>query len=214
MVDLRTANSAASTRLSRHINRKPASNIYHAVRLAEAIGTPLTHLFTVNFSKTNCLANFTSAAWQRLLARHFTPWIRRPPKEVTVTASEPAYVWVLENSGDLGLHWLVHVPHQRLADLETKLPGWLSTVGATPIEPAAIDVRTATSPRGAAYYLLKGTNPVYAAGLGVQPIPQGEVVGKRSGFSRSLGPSRKLALRAAGQYSRRRYVSWSAAPGH
>lgn len=212
MVDLRTANSSASTRPSRHINRKPATNIYHAVRLAEVIGTPLTHLITINFSKTTCLANVASTAWQRLLARHFTPWIRRPPKGHTATTSEPAYVWVLENSGDLGLHWLVHVPHQRLADLEAKLPGWLSTVGATLTEPAAIDVRAATNPRGAAYYLLKGTNPVYAAGLGVQAISQGEVVGKRSGFSRSLGPSRKLALRAVGQYSRRRYLSWPPTP--
>jgi hypothetical protein len=210
MVDLRTANTAASTRVSRHINRKPASNLYHAVRIAEAIGTPLSHLATVNFSKTLCQADNASLAWQRLLARHFAPWIRRPPKGLVTRPTEPTYVWVLENTGDLALHWLVHVPDQRFCDFHEKLPGWLTTVGVIPTDVGAIDVREANNPRGAGYYLLKGVNPVYAAGLGVTPIPQGSVIGKRSGFSRSLGPSRKLALRASGLYSRRRYVDWSA----
>lgn len=213
MVDLRTANSAASSRVSCHINRKPASNLYHAIRIAEAIGTPLTNLVTVNFSKTDCLAQNASLTWQRLLARHFAPWIRRPPKILATAHREPTYVWVIENTSALALHWLVHVPDQRLADLEIKLPGWLTTAGARPIETGAIDIRAAKNPRGAGYYLLKGVNPVYASGLGVTPIPQGAIIGKRSGFSRSLGPNRKLALRAAGRYSRRRYISWPSAPG-
>jgi hypothetical protein len=211
MVDLRTANIAASSRPSRHINRKPASNLYHAIRVAEAIGTPLTLFVTVNFSKTGCQAEHASSAWQRLLARHFAPWTRRPPKGLSVAPTEPAYVWVLENAGGLALHWLVHVPNHRLPDFQVKLERWLANVGAAPTDAGAIDIRDAKNPRGAGYYLLKGTNPVYASGFGVTPIPQGSVIGKRSGFSRSLGPSRKLALRAAGQYSRRRYVDWSAA---
>jgi hypothetical protein len=214
MVELRTANSAASTRLSRHINRKPAANIYHAARIAEVLGTPLDHFVTINFTKTSCIPGKASGTWQRLLARHFAPWLRRPPKNTRCTATEPAYVWVLENAGGLALHWLLHIPAQRSHDLETKLPDWLSTVGATPLEQGAIDIRPVGKPRGAVAYMLKGTNPVYSAGLGVRHIPQGEIVGKRSGFSKSLGPSRKLALRAAGRYSRRRYVSWSPGTEH
>jgi hypothetical protein len=212
MVDLRTANLASSSRHSRHINRKPASNLYHAIRIADVLGTPLNHLVTVNFDKTECRQENASSTWQRLLARHFAPWTRRPPKDVTVPVEEPAYVWVLENAGGLALHWLVHVPNQRFSDFSAKLENWLTTVGATPTDTGAIDIRNAKNPRGAGYYLLKGVNPAYAGGFGVMPIPQGNVIGKRSGFSRSLGPSRKLALRAAGQYSRRRYVDWSAAP--
>lgn len=110
MVELRTANLAASARVSRHINRKPAANIYHAARLAEVIGTPLDHFITVSFTQTTCTPGQESGTWQRLLARHFAPWLRRPPRDAKVAAVEPAYIWVLENAGGLALHWLVHIP--------------------------------------------------------------------------------------------------------
>ncbi|SDR59313.1 hypothetical protein SAMN05519103_06389 [Rhizobiales bacterium GAS113] len=48
--------------------------------------------------------------------------------------------------------------------------------------------------KGSGKYLLKGTNPVYAGWYGVNHVYQGIVHGKRSGFSRSLGPTVRKRL--------------------
>lgn len=47
--------------------------------------------------------------------------------------------------------------------------------------------------------MLKGIDPLYGEIYRIRPSDQGEVVGNRSNFSRSLGPSVKKALQAAGQ---------------
>jgi hypothetical protein len=55
---------------------------------------------------------------------------------------------------------------------------------------------------GATRYMLKGINPAWGPHLEVKPVPQGEIVGKRSGFSRNLGP----AARKNGGYRPKRHL--------
>ena len=209
MVELSTTLSPAQARISQHINRKPASNIYHAPRIAQIIGANLNTFVTINFTETDCPPELVSARWQRLRARFFAPWIRRPPRRLRRLPDICAYVWTLENRGAVALHWLVHVPPDRLADFKTRISLWLKAVGIKTLYENAIDINdNLYSARGLVLYMLKGTNPIYAPGLGVNPSPQGLVYGQRSGFSESLGPSKKAALREAGRYPRRRFCVW------
>ena len=64
---------------------------------------------------------------------------------------------------------------------------------------AAIHTRKAPTPRGAVKYLIKGIDPFYAEVYRIRHSDQGEIVGNRSNFSRSLGPSIKRALQAEGR---------------
>jgi hypothetical protein len=209
MVELETTFSGARTRVSQHINRKPASNIYHAIRIAEAIGASLNTYVTINFTETDCAPETASFRWQRLRRHFFAPWARRPPRRLKRRADKCAYVWTLENSGALALHWLVHIPPDRLTEFKSCLPAWLANVGARPLHTSTIDINDKPySMRGLGRYILKGINPVYAPTLGIEHRPQGLVHGQRSGFSRSLGPSVKAALREVGRYPRRRYCVW------
>ena len=154
-------------RLSHHIRRQQATNIKPAIRLAEKRETPLNHFVTINFTHLEC---DESAKEKRRAA---------------------AFVWVIENGGGhLAAHWLVHVPDSRRADFEARLLGWVSKeTGVADIEGTALDVKFARTPLGAGKYMMKGIDPAFAAFYGITHVPQGQVHGKRCGFSQSLGPS-------------------------
>lgn len=201
MAVVSTKYGVGSTRITRQINRKPASHIHHAIRIAEAIGRPLTHFVTINFSHTRCPAELVSPSFERLRNDRFGPWIRRAPRRTPSAASPPTYVWVIENKdGIMNVHWLVHIPENRLAAFKTKLPKWLMNVTGAIIQDGAIDIRPITNFVGLSRYILKGTDPAWAAFYGAIHIDQGEVHGKRSGYSENTGPTAKQRLREAGQY--------------
>jgi hypothetical protein len=207
MVEIPTTLSAPKKyRVTHHINRKPAGNLYHAVRIAEAVGTPLNTFVTINFALTDCPPLDVSDRFEALRCDHFGPWSRRPPRKLKRERDPCAYVWVLENAGGcVNLHWLVHVPADRNADFANRLLWkWLPAIGVQITDAAAVLIEPATKPKVLAYYLLEGINPPYAGFYGVKfPSPQGSIIGKRSGFSRSLGPTVKERLRFEGQYRRR-----------
>lgn len=197
MVDFPTALRAPGPlRRTRHIGRKPASNLWHAFNVARQIGRPFTHFVTVNFHHTNCIPEVVSSQFRRALDAFFGPWWRRPPKQQQSGKPGPyAFAWVVENtSGHPAVHWAVHLPRQRLADFMTRLPRWIATVADGITSPEAIDVRPIRNP-GVRRYMLKGADPAYAAFCKIDPVPQGEVIGKRSGFSRSVGPAARRRLR-------------------
>ena len=75
--------------------------------------------------------------------------------------------------------------------------------------PAAIKHRRIYRVVGAKRYILKGMDPHFARIWKIRPSPQGNIVGRRSGFSRSLGP----AARRAVDYRPQRYQAgqWAAA---
>jgi hypothetical protein len=215
MVEISTTHRGLSrSRTSRHINRKPASNLYHAVRIAQTSGTPLNYLVTFNFGLTDCPPDYESEVFEALRADYFGPWIRRPPRALKRRRDPCAYVWVLENHGGcVHLHWAVHIPKDRISDFKSRLELWIPQLGLNIHSPNALQLKRAHKPLLLAYYLLKGINPPYADFYGVKfHSPQGIIVGKRSGFSRSLGPTMKSRLRAAGRYTRRPYVKWPIVP--
>jgi hypothetical protein len=174
------------------IGRKPAANLHHATRLAERIGYPLNQFVTINYSKTPCDANDTSACFRQLLASWFARWLRRHPKNQK--ACPPTYVWAFEAAGgQLAVHWLVHIPRGFIREFWRMLPQWVEATAGTIEGPGAIKHRRIYNITGLKRYVLKGMDPHFARAWQIRPSPQGLVIGKRSGFSRNLGPAARRA---------------------
>lgn len=208
MADIATTYGASGRRSSRHINRKPASNLHHAVRLADVIRLPLTHLVTLDFSGMPDGVEWATARFQRLVSGSFTPWLTRPGTRRGVAPCKPTYIWVAEGkAGTVHVHWLVHIPPARLLEFEACIRAWMEKAVGQPVADDAVHILRADTPKALSKYLLKGIDPLYAAFYGVRHEPQGLVCGKRSGFSRNLGPSVKRRLRGEGQYRHARRMS-------
>jgi hypothetical protein len=180
--------NGGSHRLTRHINRRPAVNIHHATRMSLRIGLPLNKMVTINLGLAGCEPDKAGHAFRKLLTHRFAPWLRRTAAKVE--SVPPTYVWTMEAAGSqLAVHWLVHVPVGLQRVFRHKITDWLqSLVGAAP-PASAVDVRAIHNLIGARRYILKGIDPAWAAHLAVRPVDQGSVVGKRSGFSKNLGPA-------------------------
>ena len=199
MVEIPTKHGGPRERRhSRHIQRKPASNLHHAVKVAARIGRPLNQFVTLSYAHTTCAPEEVSERFERLRQNHFGPWLRRPPRGVKEPCGPAAYVWVIEATNGIAVHWLVHVPATRLTDFKKRLPRWLkATAGEPTCDASAVHMRPAYNPMGAKLYMLKGMDETVAKSWGIRPVPQGIIHGKRSGFSRSLGPTarRKIGYR-------------------
>lgn len=205
MAAVSTTYGAGASRVSHYINRKPASHLYHAVRIAAAIGLPLTHFVTINFDHTACSPEEVSRRFETMRASRFGPWIRRAPRNAAAESCPPTYVWVIENAGGaVHVHWLLHIPANRVDAFKAKLPKWLEAITDASIASGAIDIRPSDNPLGVGQYMLKGIDPVWAKFYGASHRQQGKVHGKRSGYSRNLGPTEKKRLREAGQYRKAR----------
>lgn len=191
--------NGGSERTSCHIKRRPAVNIHHATRYAQRLGLPLNRAVTINFDLTECNPARASHAFRKLLTQRFAPWLRRS-RDVRKHVP-PTYVWTLEcPRGHTGVHWLVHVPRRMYGAFNQRLTEWLTSLLGAPPEPGAIKIQRIRNMIGLRHYVLKGTEPIWAAHLGVRHVDQGMTVGKRSGFSRNLGP----AARKRGGYKPRR----------
>lgn len=178
-------------RQSHFIRRQQATNFAPAIRLAEKIGLPLNRFITINFTHTECTEDAVSVAFAQLRSNHFGPWLRRPSRKSRAQPTRAAFIWVIENTNaHVAVHWLVHVPDNRLADLQARLPIWLAKVtGGLHCAESAINIKPAHTPLGARKYMLKGIDPAFADFYRIQHIPQGLVYGKRCGFSQNLGPT-------------------------
>lgn len=188
-----------SDRVTHFIRRYPAVNIHHATRFAERIGLPLNRFVTINFSKTDCPSNRTSASFRKLLTQRFAPWLRRSSEAVQDVP--PTYVWTIEGAGgQAAVHWLVHVPKGMYRVFEKRLTDWLGSVTGARPEARAVRIKAIHNLVGLKRYVLKGTEPIWAKHLAVRHVDQGVVIGKRSGFSKNLGP----AARARGGYMPKR----------
>ena len=154
---------------------------------------------TVNFAKTDCPEALVSERFERLRDNHFGPWLRRCGKAGTKQAP-PAFIWVIENAGGcLNAHWLVHIPAGRVQDFQKRLIAWIEKVAGQIHCETALHFRYANTPRGAVKYMNKGIDPVYAELYRIDHSDQGKVVGKRSGFSRCLGPAMRKRLQGEGR---------------
>lgn len=191
-------------RLTRHIRRKPASNLHHAIRVADALRLPLNTFATINVSMTSCPDEEASFVFARLRNGYFSHWARRPTKTMITSGSvafSPAFVWVIEAAGGVtAAHWLLHVPEGRREDFEIRLATWVKTVIGKAENERALEIKDAPHPKGLGRYMLKGMEEAFAPFYGITFKDQGIVHGRRSGYSLNLGPSAKRRLRNEGDY--------------
>lgn len=189
-------------RATRYIRRKPASNLYHAIRIAERLGHTFSHFVTINFTLIECPDDEVSQAFRWLRAR-WADWMRRPSRRGQHQPCKPADAWTIEAKGGvLAAHWLIHLPEGRIEDCKARLDVWISQLAGGTFPDNTVRVDVIYSARGLGRYVLKAIDPVYAAKYGVQPEDQGVVIDKRSGFSQRLGPTVKKQMRDAGTYPR------------
>lgn len=175
-------------RVSHHINRHPAVNIHHATKYCDCIGLPLNLFVTINFTCAGCSSERASELLRKMISQRFAPWLRRTASNVSEVP--PTYVWTMEAAGgQLAAHILVHIPKELAKEFEARIRDWLlKLLGYSSLDPAVVRIKPIYGLIGARRYILKGTSPVWARHLGVDPVSQGIVIGKRSGFSRNLGP--------------------------
>jgi hypothetical protein len=183
------------------INRKPAANLHHATRFASRINVPLNTMVTINFSQLGICSKEVSAVFQKIISQRFSPWLRRNPQ--TVTTIPPTYVWTLEaaNKQD-AVHWVLHVPPTMSGEFTTAIKSWVREIATENPCGQAVKIDPVKNIVGLKRYILKGTEPHYAKMIQIEPVDQGIVFGKRSGFSRNLGP---MARKRNGYKSRQFY---------
>ena len=179
--------NTGSKRISTHINRRPAVNIHHARRCATAWGCPLNTHVSLNLSQCGFSENEAVQVFRKLISERFSPWPRR--NAVNDNGLSPTYVWAIEAPhGKVGSHWLLHLPDHLIPAFSRRILSWLEGLGAI-LTPTAVLITKVHNPIGLSRYILKGIDTVWAKHLAVIPVPQGQVIGKRSGFSRNLGPT-------------------------
>jgi hypothetical protein len=212
---------------SNHISLRTASNLHHATRFAgnhvyereakrynqgpkqPSLDLPLTDHVTINFTLLGRSPDEVALIFQVLRAQRFAVWLRRHPKNIKKVAA--TYVWVQEGaSKQAAIHWAVHIPPELRQDFLRLLPFWIASVvdaassktkrvsAVAPVQVGVVKVTKIYNMTGLKRYLLKGMDPVYAPLYKIKHIPQGRVVGRRSGFSQNLGPA---ARKAAGYKS-------------
>jgi hypothetical protein len=175
-------------RRSRHINRYPAVNIHHARRFSERAGMPFNWMVTINFGLGGIGPEDASHILQKLLAQRFAPWLRR--SAANDNNLKPTYAWSLEAPyGSVSAHLLVHLPRSLAREFRERCKVWLEALAGTIVPLQAFDMRPVYNRIGATRYILKGIKPEWGNHLAINPISQGEIIGKRTGFSRNLGPA-------------------------
>jgi hypothetical protein len=155
---------------------------------------------TINLGLLGCEPDEAGLRFRTLLAQRFAPWLRRTGSNLKGIG--PTYVWTMEAAGNqTAAHWLVHIPAPMTKAFHAKLDEWLASIAGGEVDTGAANLKPIYNLTGIRRYILKGVDPAWAKHLGVQHVPQGEVIGKRSGFSRNLGP----AARKRGGYRPRRF---------
>ena len=177
-----------SKRESEHINYRPAVNLHHATRFSEAINLPLNEFATINYSHTACSLDDASERFRKMIKERFARWLKRMAKRGRIIP--PTYVWTFENrGGETAVHWLIHIPEDLKNEFRRLLPRWIEETAGPDRTGTAIKCKPIFNLIGLRLYILKGVKKGDAASLGVTHVPQGKIIGKRSGFSRNLGPA-------------------------
>lgn len=196
---------------------KATQTLYYAATQAERVGLPFNAHVTINFAGTRCDPREAPLAFARLRGNFHQKWAARLGGGYAHTAT---WLYVFENVRDkvpfltmapgdphnVHVHWLLHVPATARHDFEMALSEWVETVTGGIVEPTAILVTypDAADVENVSAYLRKGTAPPWAAMYCAVAEPQGIIVGgRRSGTSRNLGRTARMAADRAHGINRR-----------
>lgn len=94
----------------------------------------------------------------------------------------------------MAVHWAVHIPRGLVREFRRSLPQWIAATVGGPVSHDTVKHRPIYNVTGLKRYVLKGMDPHFAPLWKICPVPQGLIVGKRSGFSRNLGPTARARV--------------------
>jgi hypothetical protein len=176
------AGSHSKRRQTRHIALRQANNLMAACAFAANIGFRLNvsiDVFWLMFSGWAEDATRLAKSKQRL-----SKWFARRGFALFM-------IWVREigANGALHTHILLHVPPWLMesGEFQIAFERSLEPEGG-PTHEKAILIKPAYSPEGKLRYMLKGMNRADASRFGVRASYQGEIEGKRAGFTENIGP--------------------------
>ena len=188
-----------------HINRRVTQSIFRAFDYAKAIGTPLNLYVVLNLRENVGKGAATIFADIRHRYRDWLSYISRKQSDVL---ARPAYIYTLENPGDVHPHanWAVHIPVEFQDNFMKKLPLWLARAqGHCGTNDCDVQPINQDYAKKLAKYIVKATDPAFIDHfhLMAEACDQGTIYGKRAGVSPSLGH----AVRRIAQFrpSRRYY---------
>jgi hypothetical protein len=176
------AGSHKKRRISRHIDLRQANNLVGACAFAELIGCRL------NVSIDVFWLMFSGAVED---GRRFAKYRHRLSKWCARHGFYLTMIWVREigANGALHTHILLHVPPWLMesGEFEIAFERSLEPEGG-PTHKKAVLIKPAYAPQGKLRYMLKGMSIADANKFGVRASFQGEIEGKRVGFTENIGP--------------------------
>ncbi|MES2834144.1 MAG: hypothetical protein V4707_05495 [Pseudomonadota bacterium] len=178
------------------IDKRQHGQLAPSIRFAAEIGLPINTFTTIQFGATACEPERVGPAFRNLIRNRFTPWLR-PTKSRPIDYRPAAWIYWIENVHEYEhhphgthVHWAAHIPPERRAAFEIKLPEWVVAVGGTIFDSnVAIQVKDADNPRGLPLYIGKGLKPQDAKKRRIRPSPQGVVHGRRLSISEAINIS-------------------------
>ena len=202
-------------RITKHIKRKVAQNIFDALRYASEQGVPLDHFVTIRLSSSPADIAADELACIRAKLRSLYEYLARRQAQ---NASKLAYIYVIENpqGADVHAHILLHIPPELADTFHRKLERIVRRVRGV-CGPCDILIKPVTPGtfQHAVRYLLKGVDAESADHFHLEKTAdQGEVHGQRAGTSRNIGLAARddagwVPPRATkNAYKRRRYTNW------
>ena len=178
--------------MSRHITPAQAEGLVLAAAHANKVGLPLNRFLTILWGQAEIPGRIQDA--QARFLELMRKWFR-------YRGVKTAYVWVIENGSEKGLHAhiLVHVPRAYEKEWRRAVPKWIEgKVGRGIIRSKRVGFkntpRKSIGPiKGVLKYVLKGVSERSASLLRIERANQGSVMGKRVGNSQNIGPTARNA---------------------
>lgn len=165
------------------LTKRQVTKLYEVALQAWEAGNPLNRFITIHLKGTP--AHDAPQAFTNALMMHTRKWLKR-------RGLSHAYVWVLENGPEKGvhLHLLQHVPAGHQVAYKRALGRWLPFAVSRPrivIKPIGYPSHGGFHERsqlaGVLRYMCKG---IAAPALGIIPVGQGKVTGRRCGMSKNV----------------------------
>ena len=172
-------------RRSAALRKRDVESLARANVRASSVGLRLNHLFTIHWGYANGPGGGGYRERMRRLFARLRDWMRRRGSALT-------FVWVVEGSNkEAHVHGLMHVPDGLLPDLIRYLKAQLGDA------PEVLDLRAADPARGGATgwfrYMIKGCDArVRRRWCPPNRGSQGDILGKRCGFSSNIEPTSRL----------------------
>lgn len=214
--------SAEIVNATLYVGPKAAQTNYYADMQARRLGLPINVRVTINFTLLDVPPEEATYVFRKMRSSRFTKWVSRPRKGCGPSAPPTDYHGFENKRGDevyrhigpglphnVHVHWSMHIPSGRRRDFEAELHRWVNEMAGHSSWPnMALKVEDLTFWEPAKY-LNKGAKPAIARRYGANPkkiSEQGMIIGRRTGTSRNVGPTRRRADDASRGIDRRKTV--------